>query len=390
MAMSKWSEPAQGVENLYIHIPFCSSKCHYCAFYSVPRIDSERRHYVAQLCREYDLLGLPESKIKTIFVGGGTPSLLGASGFAILAEELRVRGLLEGVEEWSVELNPESADDELLAALKEAGVNRLSMGAQSFDTDTLVKIGRRHDDVMIEDAVKRMVKAGFDNFNLDFIAGLPGVTMEMWHETLLRAVGTGSPHLSVYGLILEPGTILEAQVAQGLKLPGADEQLDAVALTEELLSGNGFERYEISNYAKPGHRCRHNLAVWHGEDYLGLGPSASSRMGRRRWTNQSHIYAWLKAIAAGELPRRSEDEELSEEDDMLERRLYNLRLDEGVAPSALGEAAPALAWRVPRWERVLSDLAKVGITERHPRAADHWRLTRRGREVADAVLLELL
>ena len=378
--------------HLYLHVPFCASKCGYCAFYSVTTADAAARAANPGLAlREWDLLGAAPARIETLYVGGGTPGLLGTEGFCRLAEGLRERGLLDGIAEWTVELNPASAGAPLLAAMRAAGVDRLSFGAQCFDDAVLRRLGRRHTAAGTRRALARARQAGFVNLGIDLIAGLPGMTPAGWRETLRQALDLGCAHLSVYGLGVEPGTRLQTAVREGLALPGADEQMDALAVAERMLAAGGFERYEISNYALPGMACRHNLAVWRGEDYIGLGPAAASRRGRRRWTNLADLPAYQAALRAGTPPPRSSSDELDAAEDALERFAFGARLGEGISPAAAARAWPVLAPRVAAWEARLARLAAQGITEPVPDGGDpRWRLTARGREVADAVIRELL
>lgn len=379
------------LRHLYLHIPFCEGKCHYCGFYSVTADHATHLRYPRLICRELDLSCFRAAPLQTIYTGGGTPGLLGADGFRLLAAELRQRGVLPQVEEWTVELNPASTNASLLATLLEIGVTRLSIGAQSFDDAVLRTIGRRHSAAAIGRAVALARAEGFDDYGLDLIAGLPGVTLQMWRETLERAVALGGVHLSVYALGIEPGTLLMEQVRRGRAVPSDEAQLEALSLAEEVLTNAGFERYEISNYALPGRACHHNLAVWRGEDYLGLGPSAASRCGCRRWTNQADAAGYLQALEQGHPPPRSEDETLDPEDDALERFVFGLRLNDGVSPAAFAHRHKVLAYRVPEWEQTLARLSEQAIvsptTPPEPRG---WRLTPRGREVADAVIRELI
>ena len=378
--------------HLYLHVPFCESKCDYCAFYSVTNADAAAQAaYPGLALREWDLLGAEPGPIETLYTGGGTPGLLGMSGVRRLADGLRARGLLADAAEWTVELNPASAGAPLLAALRAAGVNRLSFGAQCFDDAVLRRLGRRHTAAATRQALARARRAGFDNLGIDLIAGLPGVTPSAWRETLRQALDLGCTHLSVYGLGVEPGTLLHAAVQAGLAVPGTDAQMDALAAAEPILAAGGFDRYEISNYARPGMACRHNLAVWRGEDYLGLGPAAASRLGRRRWTNLADLPAYAAAVQAGRVPPRAAEDELDAAADALERFVFGVRLGEGISPAAAARAWPALATRVADWEARFARLASQGIAESVPVGADpRWRLTTRGREVADAVIRELL
>jgi oxygen-independent coproporphyrinogen-3 oxidase len=380
----------RGLRHLYLHVPFCDGKCHYCGFYSVVDPADARTHYAAQVGREAELLGCEGAVFQTLYIGGGTPGVLGAKGLFHLAQALRERGLLNGVEEWTVELNPATVDAERLDVLRASGVTRISLGAQILDDTVLKQIGRRHDAAAVERAIDAVREAGFDNYGLDLIAGLPGVTELVWRDTLDRAIALGCAHLSVYGLGIEPKTVLMEQVRNGLSVPDADAQLDALAVAEQVLTACGFERYEISNYARPGRACRHNCAVWRGADYLGLGPSAASRVGRTRWTNRADLDAWQAAIRSDRLPPRENEEVLTEEDDALERFVFGVRLNEGVSPSDFVRHHPVLAPRVAAWETGFGRLVTQGIAERIPASEGRWRLTARGREVADAVIRELL
>ena len=377
--------------NLYVHIPFCAAKCRYCGFYSVVPGRDDVADYATLPAREARLR--PEdfpAAPRTVYFGGGTPSLLGAEGFEALVRSLRDEaGLdLSRAEEWTVELNPASATPELLRALRRAGVNRLSVGAQSFCDATLARIGRVHGAEAIRRAFALARAAGFDDVGLDLIANLPGVADGEWDATLAEALRLEPRHISVYPLILEPGTPFARDAAAGVLGPrlGDDAEMDLVRATAARLAAAGFVRYEISNYGLPGRFCRHNLAVWRGEDYTGLGPAASSRNGLRRRTNAPDLAGYRDALRAGRLPPASEDERLAPLADATERFLYGLRLEEGVSPSGFARRHPAAAPRAAEWEARLAKLEAVGVV-RH--AGDRWCLTPRGTEVCDAVLAEL-
>ena len=376
--------------HLYIHVPFCDGKCHYCGFYSVmaePRLTSLYHELPAEeLARE--LVAHPASgrtPVHTVYMGGGTPALLGCDGLRRVAESLAKLLPLGAVEEWTVELNPASVAPDLLAALRQLGVNRLSIGVQSFNDDTLARVGRRHSVQTALRAVRLAQDAGFANTGIDLIAGLPGVDSDEWQATLDCAVSLQLTHLSVYALSLEPGTVLSRQAAGGLTLPDDTAQLAALTQAEATLTQAGFVRYEISNYALPGFECRHNLGVWRGNDFLGLGPAAASRIGRRRWTNQEDLADYIESLAEDRDPPRS-CETLSELDDALERTVFALRLNEGLDPFADADRFPILRDRSDAWEQKLEGLARQGIAAR---GGKRWRLTSRGREVCDAAIREL-
>jgi oxygen-independent coproporphyrinogen-3 oxidase len=312
--------------------------------------------------------------------------MLGNDGLKRLADALSKRLPFDTLEEWTVEVTPTSASVALFATLATIGVNRISIGVQSFDDTILSRIGRRHDAQAAITAVKRAQDAGFVNTGIDLIAGLPGVTPTLWSETLERAISLSLTHLSVYALIVESGTPLARQVEDGLELPGDDDQLAALAQAETALGEAGFARYEISNYALPGFECRHNLAVWRGHDFLGLGPSAASRVGRMRWTNSEDLEEYIHAVKH-DAPPPADSTALDAVEDAEERVIFALRLSEGIDLAAEASRFPALAGKVGVWEQRLADLVVHGITER---VGDRWRLTARGREVCDAVLRELV
>ncbi len=386
------SGPAPGaVCHLYVHVPFCVSKCGYCGFYSVTADAARRGRFALLPGRELAALASGKLHPATIYFGGGTPGVLGPGGLAALSAALSPRLALDGLEEWSVELNPAGVTPELVGALRRIGVNRVSLGVQSFDDATLRRIGRAHDGAAALRALQLLREGGCGRLGLDLIAALPGVTAELWRATLRRALDCGAGHISVYALSVEPATPLARQVAGGLELPDDEAQLEALAQAEALLTEAGLERYEISNYALPGQACRHNFACWRGADYLGLGPSAASRIGQWRWTNAPDLRRYMERTARGAPPPRT-IERLSADEDAAERFVFGLRLAEGVAPRAFAGRHPAAADRVEEWERTLSRLVAPGIVE--PLAPSdgiqRWRLTARGREVADAVIRELL
>ena len=379
-------------EHLYIHVPFCDGKCHYCGFYSVMREPDIIALYSGLVAKEYDrrLAAMPELRgfaPRTVYMGGGTPAMLGCDGMKRLVHALAERMSFGAVEEWTVELNPASASAAFLETLAALGVNRISIGVQSFDDDALARIGRRHTADEACAAVKRAQDAGFADTGIDLIAGLPGVTPALWEATLSRALTLGLKHLSVYALTLEPDTPLALQVAEGLEMPDDEAQLAALAQAEARLGQVGFARYEISNYALPGCECQHNLGIWRGGDYLGLGAAAASRVDRARWTNSEDLEEYIGALTREDGLPPAAFETLDEKDDAAERAMFALRLAEGIDPAAAAQRFPGLRGNVDDWERRLADLARHGITEH---GGCGWRLTARGREVCDAVLRELV
>ncbi len=357
--------------NVYVHVPFCFSKCRYCAFYSdIGRDGQMLADYPRGIARELELRGQHGARPLTLYIGGGTPSVLGADGLRTLFANLP---LPESGAEISVEVNPGDVTPALASAMRESGVTRVSIGAQSFDPATLAFLGRRHTVEETLVAVSTLRHAGFDNLSLDLIAAVPGMPPEAFHESLARTVELRPTHVSVYSLSIEPGTFFHREVEAGRLTPLTDdESLDAIAVAESTLCHAGYGRYELSNYALPGFECLHNLAVWRGEDYVGIGPSAASREGLERRTNTPDIAAWQSGLAAIEV--------LSPEDDEQERFVTGLRLAEGQCPDP---ATPVGKRRLEVFRR----LEKLGMLCQLRTGA--FTLTARGREVADAVMAEL-
>lgn len=378
------------VDGLYVHIPFCDGKCDYCAFYSVSGRDAATDAYLAALEAELvlRLRGQPRPVPRTIYIGGGTPTLLQASQLARLARMLARHLDLRRLEEWTVEANPGTLDAARLKVLKEAGVTRISLGVQAFDDATLRRLGRRHTVAQVHDAVLAIRAAGFVNWSLDLIACVPGVTARQWADTVRTAVALEPRHVSVYALTSEEGSRLAGQVSLGkVALLDDEAQLARLLAAERVLRAAGFGRYEISNYARPGFECRHNLDCWRGASYLGLGCAASSFVDHMRRTNAPDIDAYLAAYRAG-VPPPGEEERLSPETEAVERLIFGLRMAEGVAlpavPAAAGGGGAGLA---ARWAAALERLRRDGLVRRR---GVNWFLTARGRDLADYVAVELM
>lgn len=384
------ADAQQAGKHLYVHVPFCDGKCRYCGFYSGVADAAMRQEYAALPGREWQVVagGAYGAEPRTIYFGGGTPAMLGGAGLQALVAGLRAQASLAAVEEWTVELNPASVTPALVRTLRALGVNRVSIGAQGLDDAVLRFLGRRHTAQEVRTAVAVAREAGFVNIGVDLIAAVPGVSREAWQQTLAAVVALELPHLSVYALSVEADTPLAQAVADGeVVVPEEEEQLVALAMAEEVLGAAGLARYEISNYARPGYECQHNLACWRGDDYLGLGPSAASRAGLRRWTNQADLAGYQRNLAAEQLPPR-EAEQVAPEADAVERFVFGVRLAEGVDPVSFAGRYPAAQPRVAQWLLTLARLAGQGVLVRT--AAGGWRLTAHGREVADAVVAELL
>ena len=365
--------------HFYFHIPFCVTKCRYCAFYSQPGTERARlAHYLPLVSAELALRGYGRGSVSvdTLYIGGGTPSLLGPEGFRTLFAS--VPHMADAVE-ITVEVNPGDVTKDLAEALRECGVTRVSVGAQSFDEDTLRFLGRRHTAEQTVEAVSTLRHAGLSNIGLDLIAAIPGCSAEAFRSSIDAVLTLEPQHVSVYPLSIEGGTPFARDVEEGkLRPPSDDEALDAVAEAESRLCHGGYGRYEISNYALPGFACRHNLAIWRGEDYVGIGPAAASREGLRRCTNAPDVDRWCQAVAAGARPP-AEEEWLTAFEDERERFVTGIRLAEGLC---VDPATPLGAERLALFRR----LEAAGVVEALD--ANRYALTARGREVADAVMAE--
>ena len=302
--------------SLYCHIPFCEHKCLYCDFYSLETRTS-MQEFVGALLQEID--GYREygvqSTVDTLFFGGGTPSLLDPGDLRAILERLKRHFHVSDTCEITLEVNPGTVGAEKLQAYRALGVNRLSIGIQSFNDEELRFLTRIHSSSEAERAVRDAREAGFMNLSLDLIYSLPGQTLSAWAETLRRAVGLRPDHISAYSLIVEAQTPLFRMVEEGRVIPGSPEdEASFYEFTMEYLAGEGYEHYEVSSYARPGFRCRHNSAYWSHENYLGFGPSAHSfwrdagRPAGRRWWNIASLSAYLERIAAGRMPVAAQEE----------------------------------------------------------------------------------
>ncbi len=327
------------MSGLYVHVPFCLTRCGYCDFNAYAGLQHLRPRYVRALLREAELArpGWGEP-VETVFVGGGTPTTLPAGELAALLVELREGFHVPAGAEVTVEANPETVDAGALARLREAGATRLSMGAQSLDPAVLAALGRAHGPDAVRRAMAAAREAGFEDVNLDLIYGAEGETLGSWERTLREAIALGPEHVSAYALTVEPGTPLGREVALGLRpAPDPDLQAEMFAIACELLGEAGYRHYEVSNWARPGRECRHNLGYWRRRPYLGLGAGAHSFRGERRWWNVRPPEEYLRRVEAGELPIGGE-ERLGPEEARLEEVFLRLRILEGV-PAAWAEAA---------------------------------------------------
>jgi oxygen-independent coproporphyrinogen-3 oxidase len=380
------AEVARRPLSIYLHVPFCTTRCGYCDFntYTAAELGpgAGRTSYVDTAITELDLavtvLGPGAPPVSTVFVGGGTPTLLPPAALGRLVEAVRERFGLTGDAEVTTESNPESVSADDLARLRDAGFTRISFGMQSAVPHVLATLDRVHSPGRVAQAVVDARAAGFAQVSLDLIYGTPGESAADWSASLDAALAAGPDHVSAYALIVEPGTRLAARVRRGeLPMPDEDDLADKYLAAEARLTAAGHTAYEVSNWAvRPDARCRHNVAYWRGDHWWGVGPGAHSHVGGVRWWNVKHPSAYAERLGAKRSPAYAR-ERLTAEERRTERVLLELRLADGLPLDVL---TPTEARRVP-------DLRARGLAE----VADtRLTLTLRGRLLADGVVRDLL
>jgi oxygen-independent coproporphyrinogen-3 oxidase len=369
------------VKSVYVHVPFCADRCVYCDFAVTVHPEPPVEEWLHALRAEWVLLeeeGVAEvaSRLETLYVGGGTPSLLGPRAMTGLATILGAERVASPELEWTAEANPESFTTEVAAAWCDAGVNRVSLGAQSFDGEVLRWMGRLHGPERPEKAVEVAREAGIENVSLDLIFGLPEGLCRSWEDDLERAVALGVPHLSLYGLTVAEETPLGQAVAAGQEHPAEEDRYCREYLqASRFLVERGYHHYEVSNFALPGRESRHNPVYWFGEPYLGLGSSAHSYLHPRRRWNLRDWEAYSRALTDRRLPLQ-EEEILDQEALRMERIWLGLRTEDGLDMSGLPEMAQELgrAW------------AQVGLAREE---AGALRLTPSGWLLLDELTVEM-
>ena len=313
---------------IYIHIPFCVKKCDYCDFLSGPSCPKEQAEYVQALLAEIDAVKEGKGRsVSSIFIGGGTPSVLDAGFIGEILNRIRNKFQIQNDAEITIEANPGTADYGKLQAYRDYGINRLSIGLQSPDDRELKILGRIHNYEQFLETYKKARKAGFDNINVDLMSAIPDQTYKGWEKNLRTVAELEPEHISAYSLIIEEGTPF---AARQLNLPDEDTEYNMYEATARILKEYGYKQYEISNYAKRGMACRHNVGYWTRQDYLGFGLGASSLYGKERFSNTADRKKYLENSFSPELIREREPI-LSREDEMAEFMFLGLRMTEGVA-----------------------------------------------------------
>lgn len=371
------------VAGLYIHIPFCFHRCHYCDFYSVvdpgdPARDRQQAFTTALIAEIVDRSGRLVCRPDSIFVGGGTPTLLRPGLWVELLACLHSQGLLERVTEFTVEANPETVTAELAGVLAQGGVTRVSIGAQSFNPAHLKMLERWHDPANVARAVDHFRGAGVGRINLDLIFAIPGQTLDDFASDLDSAIALGVEHISCYALTYEPNTQMTTRLHKGRFQP-CDQEAEAgmYNLALDRLAEAGYEQYEISAWAKPGEQCRHNLHYWRNDHYLGVGPGAASHLSGHRWKNKPHLEQYTTLSPQHPVV---DYEHLDEPGRAGEALMMGLRLREGVDSDWLTQ-------NFSERDGDISELTAQGFMEPH---GSRTRLTRKGLLVADSILSRLL
>jgi oxygen-independent coproporphyrinogen III oxidase len=369
----------------YLHLPFCRQRCAYCAFTSFAGREAMIPAYARALAAEMALRAGGET-VKTIFLGGGTPSLFPAETLRDILDGIGTHWTVSADAEISLEANPGDLDAAYLAALREAGFNRISLGVQSFADRELKLLGRRHNAAEAAAAVTGARRAGFRNVSLDLIYGLPDQSVADFEDSLRRALALEPEHISLYALGLEDGTPLASRVAGGeIPPPDADTAADEYLRADEILAEEGYAQYEISNWARPGSECRHNLTYWLNQPYLGLGVAAHSSDNHRRYANTADLDAYIDALAADKLPPLTLEETIDADLELAETLILGLRLNRGVKTSDIRTRFSIDLYS--RYGAATDEVAELGLLERE---ADRWRLTPRGRFLSNEVFWRLL
>jgi oxygen-independent coproporphyrinogen-3 oxidase len=373
---------AAGPLGLYVHVPFCASTCDFCAFYQTQPTAGDVQRFLGGIAREAELVDWARP-VTTVFWGGGTPGLLAPKDLAKLAAMVRARSGGTPAE-WTIELAPTTVTAERLAVLREAGVTRVSLGVQSFQPALLEALGRQHTRERIFRAYDRVRAAGFASVNLDLMFALPGQTDEGWAADIREAVALAPDHLSTYCLTFEEDTKLWVRLSQGRVKLDPEHEARLYESTWAQLAAAGYAQYEISNFARPGHACRHNLNTWRMHEWIGLGPSAASQHAGWRGANIADLAQWLDRVARGD--RATEDRVVLTPALLAEDALiFGLRMNEGVDLAGWRARAPEAPWPF-----VEDTLATLAVSELLVREGDRVRLTTRGRLVADAVGAEIM
>lgn len=370
---------------LYIHFPFCRRKCNYCSFVSYQRRDTDIPAYVSALKKEL-ALGAAGKRIHTVYFGGGTPSLLSAEQVEDILSTIRSVATVGKAAEVTIEANPGTVNAPYLATIRKLSINRLSLGIQSLDDNELTLLGRIHTAAEARETVSLARSSGFTNLNIDLIYGIPRQTLSKWQDTLAKAIGLMPEHLSLYPLTLDGDEPMHRAVERG-ELPAINPDIAAeqYELAEDLLAAHGYQHYEISNWAKEGYQCQHNLVYWQGSPYLGIGVAAHSYLNNHRFANTTDLDKYLSTFSSDIQRVTDWDEEIEPKLQLAEAVILGLRLSWGICLDDIrGRFGVDL---LNQYHSQVDNLTGLGLLE----CTDgHIRLTRRGRLLGNEVFWQFL
>ena len=378
------------MRGVYIHIPFCAHKCGYCDFVSFVPKSNDIEKYLAGLEKEFSMYdeeySMKNDDIKTIFIGGGTPSILSVEQLDKLFKIINKHIDVSGVEEYTVECNPGTLTMEKLAIMKENGVNRLSIGLQAIQSKHLEFMERIHDLRDFEESIKYAKKIGFTNINVDLIYAFEGQSLEEWNDTLEYVINTGISHISCYSLIIEEGTAFYKKYESG-ELSDVSEELfiKMYRHTVKKLSEKGFQQYEISNYSKENFECKHNIGYWTCSEYYGIGLGASGYINNERYTNEKLMDEYIQKVEYGVKPLKFK-EKLDKIDIYNEKIMLGLRMNLGISSLIIDEIDN------PNQQMEIKKILEKYIEEGYLKLSDNnmYRLTQSGREISNSIIMDLM
>lgn len=361
----------------YVHIPFCTQICYYCDFSKVFIKNQPVDEYLQALIREFESYDI--KKLRTLYIGGGTPTSITAEQLEYLLTNLTKHLDLSVLEEFTIEANPGDLTEDKIEVLKRSAVNRVSLGVQTFNDKHLKQIGRSHNEAQIYSTISNLKEAGFHNISIDLIYALPGQTMEDVKENVAKAIALDIPHLSLYSLILEHHTVFMNKMRRGkLQLPKEDLEAEMFEYIISELEANGFEHYEISNFTKTGFESRHNLMYWDNAEYFGVGAGASGYLNGVRYRNRGPIQHYLKAVAQGNA--RLSEEKLTKDEMMEEELFLGLRKKTGVSIARFEEKF-GLSFE-ERYGQIVRELCQQGLLVLDDKVV---RMTKKGLFLGDTV-----
>ena len=384
-SVSDWNLTNKSASSIYIHIPFCATKCYYCAFNTYAFHKEQAKTYLAALRTEIALYASETEPLQTIFIGGGTPSILSADALTQLFTDIQQHFQITPDAEITVECNPGTVDTEKLSVMQDNGVNRLSFGLQAVQDETLKQLGRIHTVDEFRQSYRLARGNGFKNINIDLIFALPDQTMEAWHHTLGEVIALEPEHISAYNLVMEETTPFYKWWQAGeLRLPTEDTEADMFQYTIETLTTHGYEHYEICNFARPNRHARHNLVYWNNQPCIGLGAGAWGYINGVRYSNIRGIAPYIKRLSDRNKPI-ADTERLIGHAEKAETLMLALRKREGISldvyQNRFGEKIEAA------FGGILKKWMDLGLLER---TATHLRLTTRGLFLANEVFVELM